>query len=73
MQVNGQTCEDRDRTILFELTTTFNKHKLTFLDDLTYSDNEPDDVCEKKTAQTDRVNTETSKVTFNFKKRIDIK
>lgn len=42
METNGLVGEERDRTILFELTTTFNKQKFSLHDDLTYSDNEPD-------------------------------
>ena len=73
MQPNGQEKDEKDRTILFELTTTFNKHKFTFLDDLTYSDNEPDEEEGRKISKTERVTTEASKITFNFKKRINIK
>ena len=42
METNGLAGEERDRTILFELTTTFNKHRFSLHDELTYSDNEPD-------------------------------
>lgn len=73
MHHNGHN-EDKNRTILFELTTTFNKDKFTCLDDLTYSDNEPDDLGEEaKIPYTDRLSAQSSKVTFNLKKRIDIK